>query len=293
MKTLNDPIELAAKLEKIVCKGNKRRYFRFGMTPDYGTGIATGYTVGCNLRCVFCWASETRDCPEMAKSFYSPEEVFNKLYEIAKKHPKINKVRISDGEPTIGRDHLLGLIELVERSDIGKFYLETNGTLLGNDESYVRELSKFRKIVVRVSLKGGTPEAFSKITHALPEAFELPFQAISSLNKYKIDFNVSAMSGDPRFMSPLDRISLLSKLGMIDPALVMKLEEEFTILFPTARKRLEADGWVNNEIKLPFYLRGPLRKFVQISYEPACSFAKTKISFKNTLKNIIQLKHGI
>lgn len=293
MKKFHDPLELAAKTEKIVCKGNKRRYLRFGTTPDYGKGVATGYTAGCNLRCMFCWASETRDSPELANSFYSPEDVFKILYEIVKKNPKIKNVRISDGEPTIGRDHLLGLIELVEKSDISKFYLETNGTLLGNDESYVRDLSKFRKLVVRVSLKGGTPEAFSRITHAVPEAFELPFQAIRDLNKYKIDFNVSAMSGDPRFMDPLDRISLISRLGTIDPALVLKLEEEMTILFATARKRLKAEGWSSGNIKLPFFLRGPIRKYVQVSYEPVKSIMKTKISIKNTIKNIIQLKHGI
>ncbi len=293
MKKFHDPVELAAKTEKIVCKGNKRRYLRFGTTPDYGTGVATGYTAGCNFRCMFCWASETRDDPEIAKSFYSPEDVFKILYEIVKKHPKIDKARISDGEPTIGRDHLLELIELVEKSDINKFYLETNGTLLGNDETYVRALSKFRKLVVRVSLKGGTPEAFSRLTHAVPEAFELPFQAIRNLYKYNIDFGVAAMSGDPRFMDPLERISLIAKLGTIDPALVLKLEEEMTILFPTALKRLKAEGWSNNNIKLPFYLRGILRKYVQFSYEPIRSFTKMKISKKNTIKNIIQLRHGI
>ncbi len=293
MKKLHDPIELAARTEKVVCRGNKRRYLRFGTTPDYGTGVATGYAAGCNLRCIFCWASETRDDLEIAKTFYSPEEVFNILSEIVKKNPKIKQARISDGEPTIGRDHLLELIELVERSDISKFYLETNGILLGNDETYVRDLSRFRKLVVRVSLKGGTPESFSRITHAVPEAFDLPYQAIRNLLKYKVALDVAAMSGDPRFMDPLERISLIVKLGAIDPALVLKLQEEFTILFPTTKKRLLAEGWSHNNIKLPFYLRGPLRKFVQVSYEPVRSIMKMKISKKNTIKNIIQLRHGI
>ena len=292
MKKFIDPIELAAKTEKIVCDGTKKIYLRFGTTPDYGTGVATAYTSGCNLRCVFCWASETRDNLEISKNFYSPEEVFENLSEIVKKHPKIDKVRISDGEPTIGRQHLMELIELVEKSDISKFILETNGTLLGKDESYVSDLSKFRKILVRVGLKGGTPEAFSKITNALPEAFELPFQAIRNLYKYKVPFSIAAMSGDPRFMTPIERISLIVKLGTIDPALVLKLEEEFTILFPTTRKRLAAGEWGNNNINLPFYLK-PLLKFVQISYEPVNLLAKRKISIKNTIKNIIQLRHGI
>ena len=293
MKNLIDPIQLAAKTEKIVCKGNKRRYLRFGTTPDYGTGIATGYTLGCNLRCLFCWASETRDNLEISNSFYSPEEVFEILYNIAKKHPKINRVRISDGEPTIGREHLFELLELVEKSDLDNFILETNGTLLGNDEKYVRDLSKFRKLFVRVGLKAGTSEAYSRITKALPETFELPFQAIRYLYKYKIPCSIAAMSQDPRFMTALERISLIVKLGTIDPALVLKLEEEMTILFPTAKKRLEAGGWNSNDLNLPFFLKGPLFKFVQISYEPIRLVAKRRISFKHTIKNIIQLRHGI
>ena len=290
--SLFDPIDLAARIEKVVCKGNTRRYLRFGTTPDYGK-IATGYTAGCNIKCVFCAASHTRDDPEIANRFYAPEEVFQILYEIVKKDLKINAVRISDGEPTMGREHLLELIEHVERSDIRKFMLETNGTLLGNDESYVRDLSRFRKLTVRVSLKGGTPESFSRITGAVPEAFELPFQAIRYLYKYRINCQVCAMAGDPRMMDPLERIALLSRLGMIDPALVLKLQEEFTILFPNAIKRLEATGWQNGHAKRPFYLRGPLGKFVQVSYVPVRSILKTQISFKNTIKNIIQLRHGI
>ncbi len=293
MKKLVNPIELAAKTEKIVCQGNKRRYLRFGTTPDYGTGVATAYTVGCNLRCIFCGANETRENLDLSKSFYSPEDVFQIIHEIIKKNPKIDKVRISDGEPTIGREHLLEFIELVEKSDVGKFILETNGTLLGNDETYVRDLSKFRKLTVRVSLKGGTAEAFSRITNAVPEAFELPFQAIKNLYKYKVPCSVGAMSGDPRFMTPLERVSLIVKLGSIDPELVLKLEEEFTILFPTARKRLEAGGWNDNSNNLPFLLKLPLLNNIQISYEPVKYLAKRKISIKNTIKNIIQLRHGI
>lgn len=187
---LFDPIDLAARTEKIVCRGNTRRYLRFGITPDYRTGVATGYNAGCNIRCIFCAASHTRDNPDMANRFYSPEEVFQILYEIVKKHRRINVVRISDGEPTIGREHLLELIEHVERSDVRKFYLETNGTLLGNDESYVRDLSRFRKVVVRVSLKGGTPETFSKIAGSVPEAFELANPYIAAVRPDRINVKV-------------------------------------------------------------------------------------------------------
>lgn len=287
-----DPLELARETEKIVCRGNKRKYLRFGTTPDYGTGVATGYTIGCNFRCIFCAGSETINKPDMVPGFYSPEEVFMKLSGLIDNNPKINVARISDGEPTIGRDHLLGLLELVEKSDIERFFLETNGIILGGDEQYVKDIAKFKKVFVRVSLKAGTPELFGKITRADPKAYYLPFQALRYFVKHKLDFGLSALTADPRIYSPLERISLITRLGEIDPALVLRLEEEMTILFPSAIKRLKEAGWSYENIKRPFYLRGPLGRLIQIRYEAANSLQKQKISYHFTRRNIIQLRHG-
>ena len=293
MKSLIDPIELAKKTENAVCRGNQRKYLRFGTTPDYKTGVATGYAVGCNLRCVFCWAHETRDNNELARDFYSPGEVFNKLQAILERHTGMDKIRISDGEPTLCRDHLMELIEITEKSDVGQFVLETNGILLGYDESYVRDLSAYKKIYVRIDLKAGTPEAFSKKTGAIPEAYEYPFQAIRNLIKHGIHFGVAAMSADPRFMDPLERVGLITRLGEIDPSLVLRLEEEMTVLVPTARKRLNAYGWEAGKVKYPFYVIGPLRKYVQVSYMPIKLLKKQKVDYGFSLKNLIQLRHGI
>ena len=93
-------------------------------------------------------------------------------------------------------------------------------------------------------------------------------------------------------MDPLERISLIVKLGAIDPALVLNLEEEFTILFPTAKKRLAAEGWNNKNLNVPFYLR-PLLKYIQVSYYPIRFLEKKKVSKRYTIKSIIQLRHGI
>lgn len=290
---LFDPLQLNRKTESIVINNNKRKYLRFGTTPDYRTGISTGYAAGCNLRCAFCWANETRDDLSIADNFYAPDEVFEILQDKVTFNPKIDKIRISDGESTIGRDHLLGVIQHVESSKLKLFVVETNGINLGNDESYVKELSSFKKVFVRVSLKGGTPESYSRKTRAFKESFELPFQAISFLKKYGIGFGVSAMSADPRFMDPLERIALIVKLGEIDPEIVLRLEEEMVILFPTAKKRLIKEGWNLEYDHLPFYIKGPLKKFAQKANFPLSSITKQRLSFKYSIKNYIQLKHGI
>ncbi len=175
-----DPVELVKETENIVTRkgshGLERKYEAFYATGVYG-GIATGYCIGCCFRCVFCWVSWGRDFPERYGKFYSPEEAFTGLSEAAHKFGA-NKLRISGAEPTLGKEHLLGLLEHVEQSEFPLFVLETNGVLFGIDKDYVRKISKFTKPHVRVSLKAGTPEAFTKKTGAKQEAFGIPFQAI-------------------------------------------------------------------------------------------------------------------
>lgn len=187
-----DPVELAKETEKIVCRGKDRKYTAVYATGVYG-GIATGYTCGCCLRCVFCWVDLSRDFPEKFGEFYSPGATFNRLRKAAYKYG-VSKLRISGAEPTLGKDHLLGLLEQVEESEFPLFILETNGILFGADRDYVKKISRFTKSHVRVSLKAGTPEAFTKKTGAKPEAFDIPFQAIRNLLDYNVNFHVAAMT---------------------------------------------------------------------------------------------------
>jgi len=240
-----DPVELSKETESIVTRngsnGQERKYESFYATGVYG-GISTGYCVGCCFRCVFCWVSWGRDYPERFGQFYSPKEVFNRLRKAAHKY-KVKKLRISGAEPTLGKSHLLRFLDLVEQSDFPLFILETNGILFGVDKDYVDKISKFTKAHVRVSLKAGTPEDFSKKTGAKPEAFEIPFQAIRNLLDYNASFHVAAMSADPRIMTPKERENLIRKLAEIDPKLLVNLEEEVTDDYKTTLARLKLAGW--------------------------------------------------
>jgi uncharacterized Fe-S cluster-containing radical SAM superfamily protein len=249
-----DPLELARETERIVCKGNKRKYTAFYATGVYG-GIGTGYTCGCCLRCVYCWVDWSRDFPEKLGSFYSPGEAFKRLSEAARDYGT-KKLRISGAEPTLGKEHLLGLLELVESSEFELFILETNGVLFGADRDYVREISKFRKPHVRVSLKAGTPEAFTQKTGAKPESFELPLNAIRNLLDHGVSFHVAGMLDDPRIVTPGERAELARKLFEIDPKLVLNFEGEIMDPYDTTLARLKAAG---------LELRWPLkRRFVPL-----------------------------
>jgi len=244
-----DPVELAKETEKIVCRDDQRKYTGFNLWRYYG-GTIDGYTCGCCLRCVFCWADWSRDFPERAGHFYTPERAFERIISLAKKYG-VNRVRITGAEPTIGKKHLLRLLELFENSDISVFILETNGVLFGVDKRYVKQISKFEKHHVRISLKAGFPEEFAKKTGALPESFEIPFQAIRNLLDCNVDFHVAAVT-DPRIMSFKERANLIRKLKEIDPNLIKTLEEEVLEPHQTALVRLKYAGFRRWHYLLPF-----------------------------------------
>lgn len=232
-----DPLELARATQAVVCRGNQRKYTDFYCTGVYG-GISTGYTVGCCLRCVFCWVATARDFPERALRFYSAEEVAQRLLENARRR-RLRRLRVSGGEPTLGREHLLGVLDAVTDSGC-LFILETNGLLLGESADYVQALKVYPHVHVRVSLKAGTAEGFRQRTGARDEFFELPFAAIRRLQATRVSFHVAAMT-DPRLMSVEERRALLAKLhatGYRD-----YLEEEVCDPYHTSVQRLRSAGW--------------------------------------------------
>lgn len=250
-----NPLELANATEKIVTKegaeGLERKYVNIYSAPVYG-GIATGYGVGCCLRCIYCWTNWSRDFPEFYGRFYSPAEIAEALLKSAQaginapgweqyRHLKVKKLRISGCEPTIGRRHLIRLLEYLAPTGY-PFYLETNGVLLGAEPDYVEELSKFKKcIYVRVSFKAANPEGFTARTGAIGEFYELPFKALKMLLLKGIFARAAAMT-DSRIMPPKEREILIKKLTEIDPGAkyAETLEEENLDPYDTTMKRLKA-----------------------------------------------------
>jgi len=250
-----DPLELARETEKIVTRegpeGLERKYTGFYSVSVYG-GIATGYAAGCCLRCIYCWSNWSRDFPEEFGRFYSPKEVAQNLLKAAKRGlayskywkkivPKIDKLRLSGCEPTLGKEHLLSVLENVEKSRC-PFYLETNGLLLGSDREYVTRLSRFsRFIYVRVSFKAATPGGFTQRTGAIGEYYELPFKALRYLLDEGIRARAAAMT-DPKVMSEEERRVLIEKLEDIDAGARYSstLEEEQIDAYDATLKRLKA-----------------------------------------------------
>jgi uncharacterized Fe-S cluster-containing radical SAM superfamily protein len=225
-----DPVEMAELTRNIVCKNNQRKYYRFRSSRFYG-GISTADSVGCCLRCVFCWSWNVVTRPQECGNYYSPEKVARKLIAIAKRK-KLRQLRISGNEPTICREHLIQVLALIPEDYL--FILETNGILIGNDITYAEELSRFPNLYVRVSLKGTCGEEFSRLTGAIPEGFQLQLKALEHLIKCKIIVHPACMIS----FSPLENIAALRKrLKAINPAFE-EFEVEELILYPSVEERL-------------------------------------------------------
>ncbi len=225
-----DPLDRATKLRGIVCRDDKRKYYRFRATRFYG-GIATADCVGCFLNCAYCWSSRVRD--QKPGNFYSSEEISSKLSSIAKRK-KFSRVRISGNEPTLCKEHLLGVISGLAEF---LFILETNGILI--DEKYARALKRFSNLHVRVSLKGCDENSFSKITGARPEFFSYQLNALKHLVENGISCHPAVM-GD--LCSPSELTALRESLRKIDEKLERDLELEKLILYPFVKREMERRG---------------------------------------------------
>jgi uncharacterized Fe-S cluster-containing radical SAM superfamily protein len=216
----------------------ERRYYRFRGGRWYG-GIATGDVIGCNLRCGFCWSWMDASHRMSEGFFYRPDEVFRRLVSIAEKRG-YEAVRLSGGEPTISRNHVLSLLGFFSKTSY-TFILETNGILIGADTNYARELSQYNNLVVRVSIKGASEEEFHMLTMADPIFFEYQLEALKNLVNAGFEpggrvYPAVMLS----FSSRESYESLRTRLAEIHPALSKEIDEEYVILYPHVVKLLKS-----------------------------------------------------
>ena len=226
-----DPLKLAELTKDVVCKGDHRKYYCFRSARFYG-GIATADCLGCCLRCVFCWSRNKVIKPDQYGEYHSPEEVARRLISIAK-GKSYHQMRISGNEPTICGEHLIRVLELIPKDYL--FILETNGILIGNDEGYAKELSRFSNLYIRISLKGTCEEEFSRLTGAIPEGFLLQLKALECLVKHRVKVNPACMIS---FSTPENIRDLRKRLKAIQPSFE-DFEIEELILYPSIEKRLK------------------------------------------------------
>lgn len=211
-----------------------RRYYRFRAARFYG-GIATADCAGCNLRCLFCWSWEKVSHPSRWGKMYTAGEVAERLMEIARR-AGTTRLRVSGGEPTICPEHLLELLENVQKTYL--FILETNGILL--DKDLTSSLASFPNLHVRVSIKGCKPETFSRLTGASPRLFSRQIRAVENLADADVSHHVSIVH---QFDQREDLQTLVEELASIDPAEAANLELEQIEPYPAVVDRLRRSGF--------------------------------------------------
>jgi uncharacterized Fe-S cluster-containing radical SAM superfamily protein len=229
-----DPVQKAEGEAKVVLRGDLRKYYRFRPARFYG-GIATADCLGCCLRCIYCWSWQELVRPDSYGQFYSPKQVAEKLTSIALKKG-FHQVRISGNEPTITKDHLLKVLENIPAHF--QFVLETNGILLGHDQSYAKDLARFPNLYVRVSFKGTNEEEFSRLTGAKPTGFHLQLQALENLFRSGVKVHPAVMVS----FSPKENAQTLQKrLKEIHPSFE-DFEVEELVFWGKVAERLEKAG---------------------------------------------------
>lgn len=130
------------------------------------------------------------------------------------------------------------LLDLVEESEF-VYVLETNGMILGNDPEYAQALAKYKKLHVRVSIKGDNPELYHELTGANPDSYELPYKAIANLIEAGVSCNACLMSS---FSDKEGIKRVKGKLIEVHPGILKSLEIERITMFPKVAERLSKKG---------------------------------------------------
>lgn len=236
-----DAVQRHLAIEKLVtsdgAEAQEKKYYRIRPARWYG-GIVTADCVGCGLLCKFCWVRDNVMLhPSDVGRFYTPKNIAEGMISLAKKY-RLDLLRISGGEPSIGKKHLLQLLESLEGKGC-RFVLETNGILIAHDVDYAESLSKYSFVHVRVSLKGCNEEEFAMLTGAKPEDFNRQLMALQKL----VDAGVSCHPSVMASFSPRESLqSLMQRLRQIGSSLVKELEIEELILYPHVVKRIGKFG---------------------------------------------------
>ena len=229
-----DPIALTRAAERVVVRGNKRKYARLARPLRFYGGITSAQEVGCNLRCKFCFSDKPVRRPHSTGRFYSPQQVFNALSKEADKHGH-KLISASASEGTLGQEHLFELLELVDNSKY-VFVLETNGMTLGHDRDFALALARFKNLHVRVSIKGSNKKEYNKLTGAISDSYELPFKALDYLIDAGVSCNACVMAS---FSTDASLEAFEERLYALHPGILKSLETEHITLFPKVSERLE------------------------------------------------------
>ncbi len=235
-----NPIERAKKVEKVVCRNNSRKYYRFRFSRYYG-GIVTADAVGCCFLCAYCWNYFRNLNPEKYGKFYSSKEVANILEKIALKK-NCFRIRISGAEPILGEksfNHFIKILKILKERLNPEFILETNGLVLGYYPKFCKKLAEFKdNLFVRISVKGWDERSFEKVTGAKGEFFKFPLIALKNLRELGVNAWPAVMYEIFKGKGLEEIHKRMKEMGIE----IEELELEYLELYPFVKKNLKKRG---------------------------------------------------
>lgn len=231
------PLELGVAMERIVVDGNRRKYVQLRRSLRFYGGTTSATEVGCNLRCKFCFSDKPVWKPKSTGKFYTPQQVFDGLKKNAERYGHTT-ISASASEGTLGRQHLFELLDLVEASKF-VYILETNGMTLGADPDFARQLACYKRLHVRVSIKGANASEYHTVTGARVSSYRLPFLALHHLIEAGVSCNACLMAS---FSSSDSIAEFKEQLFNLHPGILRSLEIETITLFPKVKERLDRYG---------------------------------------------------
>ena len=243
-----DPIEEGKKIEQIVMKDHKRRYYKIRVNRYYGL-ICSCYSVGCILRCCYCWNYNKNQNPSKCGSFKSPGEVSKKINELLERH-NCRFARITGGEPVLGYRSVEHLIEIINRIEAEQFLIETNGIIPGRCPEILDLFEDVKdRAVFRVSIKGYDHEHFERVTDRPGHWLDYTFNCIRALSRRKFAYWVVVM-GEIFQEKGIQKIkSTLSSLGYQGHLEI----ESLGLNYPGVKERLKERGFKITKKYRDFY----------------------------------------
>jgi len=248
MKVLvEDPLREAERIEGMVTRRRGgtllRAYFMIGYNKPYtGKAVLAGMT-GCNMRCIYCMWPPRNLKPRRVReeSLLTPRQAAERIVAAAKEN-NLSVAKIGGGEPTIGWEHTIRLIRILEEKSSLNLVLETNGIVPAVRGDIAEDISTTRRLVVRVSIKAATPEMFQKITRVPSAYFDYPFRFMEKL----VDSGVEPSRIKPVIMISFEDPRVVARLGErlaeIDYRLIRNAEPEIVLAYPDTLRRMKRYG---------------------------------------------------
>jgi uncharacterized Fe-S cluster-containing radical SAM superfamily protein len=145
----------------------------------------------CNSHCLFC-SNNLNPFPISRGLFRDVEDIKLQLSLMSSgiRHPirmsDCTPGRIAEGEAFL-HPEFFKILSLVRRKfPVNRLCFTTNGTML--DESFVKELSRYKPIEITLSIHSTHPDLWARICGKPPTSAKKAIGALDLLRQYKIDF---------------------------------------------------------------------------------------------------------